>query len=302
MKAALDIRGLKKVYNNGMEALRGVDLTVEEGQFYALLGPNGAGKSTLIGILTNLVNRSSGSISVFGLDSARFGAKTRGMMGVVPQEFNFNIFEKALDIVIFQAGLFGIEASLARQRAKEDFERLGLADHMYDIAKNLSGGMKRRLMIARALVNRPRLLVLDEPTAGVDIQLRKSLWDYVSELNRQGTTVILTTHYLEEAEQLCQALSIIDHGKILQQGTIADLLHSLDIQTFVLDLTQSWPNDVCCPWSVRPVDELRVEIEIPKQHGLNELFAFLDQQDIRVTSMRNKTNRLEELFVRLVRV
>ena len=236
MNTALSIRNLCKTYSGGLEALRGVDLDVQEGDFYALLGPNGAGKSTLIGILTNLVRPTAGEIHVFGVDARAHPERARTLMGVVPQEFNFNVFEKTLEILVFQAGLYGIPRNVALPRAQELLERLGLGDQMNQIARHLSGGMKRRLMVARALVNAPRLLILDEPTAGVDIELRRGLWEILTDLNQKGTTIILTTHYLEEAEHLCRNLAIIDHGVIVQQGPMRALLAQLDVEGFLFDV------------------------------------------------------------------
>ncbi len=301
MSTALRIRNLCKTYANGVEALRGVDLDVQEGDFFALLGPNGAGKSTLIGILTNLVNRSAGQIQVFDVDAGTRPEKTRSMMGIVPQEFNFNLFEKALDIVAFQAGLYGLPRPEATRRARYYLERLGLGEQAHQVARHLSGGMKRRLMVARALVNEPRLLILDEPTAGVDIELRRGLWEFLTELNQNGTTIILTTHYLEEAEHLCRNLAIIDRGQILEQGPIQELVRRLEVQTFVLDLAtpvtaEALPQGL----PIRQVDPATVEIDVPSGHSLNQVFATLAAHGMDVISMRNKANRLEELFVNLV--
>jgi ABC-2 type transport system ATP-binding protein len=301
MSTALRIRDLCKTYATGVEALRGVDLDVQEGDFFALLGPNGAGKSTLIGILTNLVNRSAGQIQVFGVDAGTRPEKTRSMMGIVPQEFNFNLFEKVLDIVVFQAGLYGLPRPEATRRARYYLDRLGLGEQAGQVARHLSGGMKRRLMVARALVNEPRLLILDEPTAGVDIELRRGLWEFLTELNQKGTTIILTTHYLEEAEHLCRNLAIIDRGQILEQGPIQELVRRLEVQTFVLDLAtpvtaEALPQGL----QIRLVDPATVEIDVPSGHSLNQIFATLAAHGMDVISMRNKANRLEELFVHLV--
>lgn len=300
MSTALAIRDLRKTYRNGVEALRGVDLTVDVGDFFALLGPNGAGKSTTIGILTGLVNRTSGDISVFGVDFGTRTEEAKSLMGVVPQEFNFNIFESILDIVVNQAGFYGIPRPVALERAHKYLGLLGLGDKLKGPARELSGGMKRRLMVARALVNEPRLLILDEPTAGVDIELRRGLWEFLVELNRSGTTIILTTHYLEEAEQLCRNLAIIDHGRILEQGPIRELVRKLEVETFVLDV-HAPPGDVEIPgYDVRRVDAGRLELDLPEGASLNPAFAALTARGIEVVSMRNKANRLEELFVRLV--
>ncbi len=301
MNTALSIRNLSKTYSGGLEALRGVDLDVEEGDFYALLGPNGAGKSTLIGILTNLVRPTAGEIHVFGVDARAHPERARALMGVVPQEFNFNVFEKTLEILVFQAGLYGIPRTEALPRAQELLERLGLGDPMNQIAQHLSGGMKRRLMVARALVNSPRLLILDEPTAGVDIELRRGLWEILTELNQKGTTIILTTHYLEEAEKLCRNLAIIDHGKILEQGPIQDLVRRLEVQTFVLDLAAATTlEQLPSGFQIRQIDPNRLEIDVPEGLTLNQVFAALEARGVEVISLRNKSNRLEELFLHLV--
>ena len=301
MNTALSIRNLYKTYSGGVEALRGIDLDVQEGDFYALLGPNGAGKSTLIGILTNLVDPTEGEIRVFGVDALADSKRARAMMGVVPQEFNFNVFEKSLEILVFQAGLYGIPRNVALPRAQELLERLGLGDQMNQIARHLSGGMKRRLMVARALVNNPRLLILDEPTAGVDIELRRGLWEILTDLNQKGTTIILTTHYLEEAENLCRNLAIIDHGRILEQGPIRDLVRRLEMQTFILDLAAPATfEEPPAGFRVRPLDPRCLEIDVPGDLTLNQVFAALETCGVEVISMRNKANRLEELFVHLV--
>lgn len=301
MNTALSIRNLCKTYSGGLEALRGVDLDVQEGDFYALLGPNGAGKSTLIGILTNLVRPTAGEIHVFGVDARAHPERARTLMGVVPQEFNFNVFEKTLEILVFQAGLYGIPRNVALPRAQEILERLGLGDQMNQIARHLSGGMKRRLMVARALVNAPRLLILDEPTAGVDIELRRGLWEILTDLNQKGTTIILTTHYLEEAEHLCRNLAIIDHGRILEQGPIQDLVRRLEMQTFILDLAApATLEEPPAGFQVRPIDPSRLEIDVPGGLTLNQVFAALEACGVQVVSLRNKSNRLEELFVHLV--
>lgn len=300
MSIALALHDLRKTYRNGVEALRGVDLTVAEGDFFALLGPNGAGKSTTIGILTGLVTRTGGDISVFGVDFATRTEQAKSLMGVVPQEFNFNIFENILDIVVNQAGFYGIPRPVALERAHRYLGQLGLGDKLRGPARDLSGGMKRRLMVARALVNEPRLLILDEPTAGVDIELRRGLWDFLTELNRKGTTIILTTHYLEEAEHLCRNLAIIDHGRILEQGPIQELVRRLEVQTFVLDVHGVLDEVVVPGYAVRQVDPGRLELDVREGQPLNEAFGALSAAGIEVVGMRNKANRLEELFVRLV--
>ncbi|MCH2556919.1 MAG: ABC transporter ATP-binding protein [Alcanivorax sp.] len=299
--SALTIRNLKKTYGNGVEALKGIELTVEKGDFFALLGPNGAGKSTTIGIISSLVNKSSGQVSILGHDLDTERALAKQKIGVVPQEFNFGQFEKVFDIVVTQAGFYGIPASLARQRAEKYLRQLGLWDKRSNQARTLSGGMKRRLMIARALVHEPDLLILDEPTAGVDIELRRSMWDFLIGLNEEGRTIILTTHYLEEAESLCRNIAIIDHGQIVENTDMKSLLETLQVETFILDLARP----VTAPpslsgFQVRLRDATTLEVEVPKTEHLNRLFTELAEQNFQVMSMRNKSNRLEELFVRLV--
>ena len=298
---ALDIRDLKKTYKNKVQALRGVSLQVESGDFFALLGPNGAGKSTLIGILSSLVNASSGQVSICGHDLYRDRARAMASIGLVPQEINFNQFEKPLDIVVQQAGYYGIPRPLALQRAERYLKQLSLWDKHDKISRSLSGGMKRRLMIARAMVNEPRLLILDEPTAGVDIEIRRSMWGFLRQINEQGTTVILTTHYLEEAEEMCRNIAIIDHGQIIENTDIKTLLTKLDVETFVLDLRaplQQLPEADGMSFQQR--DEVTLEASIPKGKSINSLFAVLQEAGVQVNSMRNKSNRLEELFMRLV--
>ncbi len=298
---ALEIDHLRKTYKNGVEALKGVSLTVEEGDFFALLGPNGAGKSTLIGIVSSLVNATSGEARVFGTSVQAERSKAMSYIGLVPQELNFNQFEKPLDIVVNQAGYYGIPRPVALERAEKYLKKLQLWEKASKMSRTLSGGMKRRLMIARAMVNEPRLLILDEPTAGVDIEIRRSMWDFIREINDGGTTVILTTHYLEEAESLCRNIAIIDHGEIIQNTDMKSLLSTLDIETFVLDLRE--PVQVCPAvegMEIRLVDGSTLEASLPKRKSLNNLFAELDRQGIQVLSMRNKANRLEELFLRLV--
>jgi ABC-2 type transport system ATP-binding protein len=298
---ALEIDHLRKTYKNGVEALKGVSLTVQEGDFFALLGPNGAGKSTLIGIISSLVNATSGEARVFGTSVQAERSKAMSFIGLVPQELNFNQFEKPLDIVVNQAGYYGIPRAVALQRAEKYLKKLQLWDKADKWSRTLSGGMKRRLMIARAMVNEPRLLILDEPTAGVDIEIRRSMWDFIREINDSGTTVILTTHYLEEAESLCRNIAIIDHGEIIQNTDMKSLLATLDIETFVLDLREPIYE---CPivegMDIEVIDENTLEASLPKKKSLNNLFGELDRQGINVLSMRNKANRLEELFLRLV--
>ncbi|MFC3608900.1 ABC transporter ATP-binding protein [Stutzerimonas tarimensis] len=301
MTSALSIRQLTKTYRNGFQALKGIDLDVAEGDFFALLGPNGAGKSTTIGILSTLVNKSSGKVEVFGHDLDRDPAGLKRCLGVVPQEFNFSQFEKSFDILVTQAGYYGIPARTARERAEQYLQQLGLWDKRNEATRMLSGGMKRRLMIARALIHHPRLLILDEPTAGVDIELRRSMWTFLTELNRQGITIILTTHYLEEAEQLCRNIGIIDHGQIVKNTSMRDLLTQLHVETFLLDLKV--PRQSAPPLNGYPsalVDDHTLEVQVEKSQGVNALFSQLDEQGIEVLSLRNKTNRLEELFVSLV--
>ncbi len=298
---ALDIRDLKKTYKNGVEALRGVSLQVEQGDFFALLGPNGAGKSTMIGIISSLVNPSAGQVTICGHDLQAKRAEAMASIGLVPQEVNFNQFERPLDIVSHQAGYYGIPRSEALERAEYYLNKLALWDKHDKPSRSLSGGMKRRLMIARAMVNQPKLLILDEPTAGVDIEIRRSMWSFLNEINRQGTTVILTTHYLEEAESLCRNIAIIDHGRIVENTDIKTLLAKLDVETFVLDLRapiQQLPSSEGIHFHLR--DDTTLEASLPKERSLNTLFAALAGNGIEVLSMRNKSNRLEELFMRLV--
>jgi len=295
---ALKINGLKKTYDNGFEALKGIDLAVETGDFFALLGPNGAGKSTTIGILCSLVNKSSGSVKVMGYDiDTDFGMAKR-RLGVVPQEFNFNQFERIQNILVNTAGYYGIPRDQAMPRIEHYLKRLGLWDKRDNPARALSGGMKRRLLIARALVHQPDLLILDEPTAGVDIELRRGMWDFLAEINNQGTTIILTTHYLEEAEALCRNVSIINHGEIIVHSSTRDLLATLHTMTFVCDLAspvQALPT--IDGYECVLADPMTLEVEVDKGQSLNEVFAALSAHEISVVSMRTKTNRLEELFV-----
>ncbi|MGX4729508.1 ABC transporter ATP-binding protein [Pseudomonas corrugata] len=301
MSSALSIRQLTKTYGNGFQALSGIDLDVAEGDFFALLGPNGAGKSTTIGILSTLVNKTSGTVNVFGHDLDREPAALKRCIGVVPQEFNFNQFEKTFDIVVTQAGYYGIPPKIANERAEQYLTQLGLWDKRDVPSRSLSGGMKRRLMIARALVHEPRLLILDEPTAGVDIELRRSMWTFLTELNQKGITIILTTHYLEEAEQLCRNIGIIDHGTIVENTSMRQLLSQLHVETFLLDLKSDLtaaPQLIGYP--ARLVDRHTLEVQVDKTVGITGLFSQLALQNIEVQSLRNKTNRLEELFVSLV--
>ncbi len=298
---ALQVNNLKKTYANGVEALKGISLNVEQGDFFAFLGPNGAGKSTLIGIISSLVNASSGEINVFGTSVQLQRSKAMAQIGLVPQELNFNQFERPLEIIVNQAGYYGINRKVALQRAEKYLRQLQLWDKHDQISRMLSGGMKRRLMIARAMVNEPKLLILDEPTAGVDIEIRRSMWEFIREINESGTTVILTTHYLEEAEELCRNIAIIDHGEIIQNTDMKSLLGTLDVETFVLDIRDplsTAPQIEGIQFKLR--DEVTLEASLPKQKSLNALFSALDGLGIRVLSMRNKANRLEELFLRLV--
>jgi ABC-2 type transport system ATP-binding protein len=297
--AALSVRGLRKVYANGFEALAGVDLEVEEGDFFALLGPNGAGKTTLIGILTGLVVKTAGTVSVFGHDLDRDTARARSCLGLVPQEFNFNIFERVRDILIHQAGYYGIDAATAAGRAETYLKALELWDQRNQQAMTLSGGMKRRLMIARALVHEPRLLLLDEPTAGVDIELRRGMWDFFRQLNARGTTIILTTHYLEEAELLCRNLALIDHGRILERCSVRELLRRLEKQTFLLDLPRPLDRELAIE-GLKVLDPQHLEVELRGGQSLNRLFEELSRQGVEVSSLRNKANRLEELVLDLL--
>jgi ABC-2 type transport system ATP-binding protein len=298
---ALELHGLTKVYGNGHQALKGIDLEVADGDFFALLGPNGAGKSTTIGIITSLVNKSAGRISVYDVDIDDDFAAAKAMLGVVPQEFNFSQFESVWEIVVNQAGFYGLPRALAMTRAEKYLRQLALWDKRRDRSRTLSGGMKRRLMIARALVHQPRLLILDEPTAGVDIEVRRSMWDFLAELNREGTTVILTTHYLEEAERLCRNIAIIDRGRIVENTSMKDLLAKLHAETFVLDI--GTPVAVAprhADFAISLLDSTTLEAVVDRRYSLNDLFSFLSTQGISVVSMRNKANRLEELFVSMV--
>lgn len=301
MDYALRTHQLSKTYANGVIALKGVDLAVAQGDFYALLGPNGAGKSTVIGILCSLVNKTAGNVEIFGVDIDRDFARAKSFLGVVPQEFNFNIFETPLQIVRNQAGYYGINRQTALTQAEKYLKLLGLWDKRAERAGELSGGFKRRLMIARALVHEPRLLILDEPTAGVDIEIRRSMWDFLRQINSAGTTIILTTHYLEEAERLCRNIGIINQGTLVENTSMRTLLRQLNVETFVLDLEQ--------PLTVVPaslahnahmVDPTTLEIAVDRDDNLNHVYAMLSAADIKVLSMRNKSNRLEQLFINLV--
>lgn len=298
---ALVIKQLRKVYANGLEALKSIDLTVEEGDFFALLGPNGAGKTTAIGIITSLINKTSGQISVFGRDLDRHRDAAKSFIGVVPQEINVNVFETCATILINQAGYYGVPRRLAKARAQKYLKALYLWDRRDDIARTLSGGMKRRLMIARALVHEPRLLMLDEPTAGVDIEIRRSMWQLMRELNGRGMTIILTTHYLEEAESLCRNIAIIDEGRIIENDTMANVVSKLQREIFVLTLQEAiYEVPELDGYKVRLRNQHEIEVEVSKEQDLNALFGTLSTKGLHVSSMRTKSNRLEELFMGLV--
>jgi len=298
---ALAIRGLRKVYANGVVALKGIDLNVAEGDFFALLGPNGAGKTTAIGIVTSLVNKTAGTVEVFGYDLDRQREAVKSCIGIVPQEVNLNMFEKNYNTLVNQAGYYGVPRRLAHERAEKYLHALHLWDKRNDIARNLSGGMKRRLMIARALMNEPRLLILDEPTAGVDIEIRRSMWTFMRDINASGVTIILTTHYLEEAEHLCRTVAIIDEGRIIEHDRMSNVIRKLQREVFVLTLREPLPAEpVLDGYAVSRRDEHELEVEVAKDQGLNDLFRALSAQSLHVVSMRTKTNRLEELFIRLV--
>ncbi|HRD50698.1 MAG TPA: ABC transporter ATP-binding protein, partial [Candidatus Contendobacter sp.] len=291
---ALMLRGLRKTYTNGFNALRGIDLDVAEGEFFALLGPNGAGKSTTIGIVCSLVRKSDGKVQVFDQDLDRNPGAVKSYIGLVPQEFNFNQFEPVIEIVVNQAGYYGIPRPLAQQRAQTYLQQLGLWEKRRAMARELSGGMKRRLMIARALVHEPKLLILDEPTAGVDIEIRRSMWDFLREINQQGTTIILTTHYLEEAEHLCRHIAIIDRGEIIENTRMQTLLGRLNLETFVLNLRQPLAGTPEIPgYPLRRLDDLTLEVDVTQEQGINMLFQQLSARGIEISSLRNKTNRLE---------
>ena len=302
MVNALELTNLKKTYPGGTKALKGIDLKVEEGDFYALLGPNGAGKSSTIGIIGSLVTKTEGSVKIFGIDPEDNQALAKKMLGVVSQEINFSQFEKVIDIVITQAGFYGIPRSIADPKTESILKRLGLWDKRNDQARTLSGGYKRRLMIAKALIHEPKLLILDEPTAGVDIELRREMWSFLKEINANGTTIILTTHYLEEAEQLCRNIGIIDHGEIVENTTMKDLLGRLNVQGFVFDLEEpldSIPKIDGYP--LKLLDNSTLVAAIDKSNSINDLFDEFTKLNIKVKSMRNEANRLEELFINMVK-
>lgn len=298
---ALELSKLSKTYPTGVQALKGIDLCVEEGDFFALLGPNGAGKSTTIGIVTSLVTKTGGTAKIFGHDIDRDFSAAKACIGLVPQELNLNQFEKVESIVATQGGYYGLPRRVALERAEKYLRELQLWDKRNDIARSLSGGMKRRLMIARALVHEPRLLILDEPTAGVDIEIRRSMWEYLRKVNAEGVTIILTTHYLEEAESLCRNVAIIDQGRIVENDRMSRVLRKLQLETFVLTLEA----EIAAPpalegFTVRLIDPTTLEVDVESRHGMNELFQALTVAGVNVASMRNKANRLEELFIRLV--
>jgi len=305
MTNAIEIIDLHKKYKNGVQALSGINLEVKKGDFFALLGPNGAGKSTAIGIITSLVNKTSGTVKIFGHDLDNELETAKSFIGLVPQEFNFNQFEPTIEIVVNQAGFYGINRKVAYQRAEKYLKQLALWEKRHTIARELSGGMKRRLMIARALVHEPSILVLDEPTAGVDIEIRRSMWEFLKEINSQGTTIILTTHYLEEAESLCKNIAIINNGIVIENSGMQTLLTKLHVETFVLNTEESlqgklhgWTEGEGC--NVKEIDDSTFEVEISKSFSLNDLFSELDKREIKISSLRSKSNRLEELFVHLV--
>ncbi|MFM5710822.1 MAG: ABC transporter ATP-binding protein [Aeromonas veronii] len=297
---ALEISGLKKTYQGGVEALKGIDLTVRQGDFFALLGPNGAGKSTTIGVISSLVNKSVGKVKVFGYDIDSDLEQAKAQLGLVPQEFNFSQFEKVIQIVTHQAGFYGVPKAEAKIRAEKYLRQLDLWEKRDMPARTLSGGMKRRLMIARALMHEPKLLILDEPTAGVDIEIRRSMWSFLKDLNEQGVTIILTTHYLEEAEMLCRNIGIIDKGRLIENTSMKNLLGKLGRETFLLDLAPGSAVPEVPEFNGRMPDKRTLEVDLDKSQSLNSLFEQLSNQQVQVVSMRNKANRLEELFVNLV--
>lgn len=298
---ALELVALKKIYKNGVEALKGIDLTVKAGDFYALLGPNGAGKSTTIGIISSLVTKTSGKVRIFGYDLDTDIVNAKRQLGLVPQEFNFNQFEEVIQIITNQGGYYGLPRKLALERAENYLRILDLWDKRHSRACMLSGGMKRRLMIARALVHEPKLLILDEPTAGVDIELRRSMWDFLREINHEGITIILTTHYLEEAEMLCRNIGIIQNGQLIANSSMRQLLANSQSETIIIDYVPTSESIVLTDYNYTNVDTGMLEVKVDKQRGLNQLFEQLNHQNVKVISMRNKTNRLEELFVDLLR-
>ena len=298
---ALALRELSKVYENGFQALGGINLKVKTGDFFALLGPNGAGKSTTIGIICSLIRKTGGVVKIFGHDTDINFSSAKKLIGIVPQEFNFNQFEKPIDILVTQAGYYGISRSVALKRAQKYLTLLGLWDKRAVSSRVLSGGMKRRLMIARALIHNPKLLILDEPTAGVDIELRRSMWEFLQDINEAGTTIILTTHYLEEAENLCRNVAIINHGRIEQHTSVKSLVRQLQVQTFSLDMKDKLPHvPVVGGYQIRKVDDHVIEVDVLRNQSINPLIAGLSDQSIEVVSMSHKTNRLEELFLKII--
>jgi ABC-2 type transport system ATP-binding protein len=304
MTIAISIKDLDKTYANGVEALKGVSLEVQQGDFFALLGPNGAGKSTIIGVISTLINKSGGNVEVFGRSVDTHIYETKLDLGVVPQEINFSQFEKVKDIVLTQAGYYGLPRKLAKERCEKYLKKLGLWEKRSERSRSLSGGMKRRLMIARALVHEPRLLILDEPTAGVDIELRRSMWNFLTEINANGTTIILTTHYLEEAEQMCRNIAIIDEGEIIENTSMKKLIGELDSQVFILDTANEIngkPSITIDDVLMHQIDAHSLEVKVPSGKLINEVFKELDKQGIEINSMRNKTNRLEQLFLSRLR-
>ena len=299
---ALEIKQLSKTYANGIQAVKGIDLTVKTGDFFALLGANGAGKSTTIGLISTLVNKTSGSIKIHGFDLEHQTEQAKSCLGLVPQEINLGIFETCEQILLNQAGYYGVPRKIAKIRAQSLLERLGLSEKKHSIVRHLSGGMKRRLMIARALIHQPKVLILDEPTAGVDIEIRRSMWEFLTQTNAEGTTIILTTHYLEEAEQLCKHIAIIDKGNIIKNTSMKSLLSSLKHQTFVFNTTNTIKQlPEMAGFKTTLIDANTFELQVSNQISLNEVFAILSQHDIEIQSMRNKTNRLEELFLDLIK-
>ena len=301
MKHALKIKNLHKTYENGFVALKGVNINIEQGDFFALLGPNGAGKSTTIGIISSLINKTSGDVSVFGCDIETQRSQAKALIGLVPQEFNFNVFEPVEEVLVNQGGYYGIPRKEAFIRSEKILKKLGLWDKRRELGRNLSGGMKRRLLIARALIHQPKLLILDEPTAGVDIEIRRTMWEFLTEINKAGTTIILTTHYLEEAENLCRNIAIIEQGNVVAHSSMKSLLNQLNTETFVLDIKQAMTQlPETNQYSLHLRDKHTLEIQYDKSRSVNEVFEFLTKHNIQVSSMRNKTNRLEELFMNLV--
>lgn len=301
MSTAISIKDLHKTYDNGHIALKGINLEVEEGDFFALLGANGAGKSTTIGVVATLVRKTAGTVEVFGKNVDANTYETKLDLGIVPQEVNFGLFEKVFDICVTQGGYYGLPRKIAEERSEKYLKQLGLWDKKDQQARNLSGGMKRRLLIARALIHEPRLLILDEPTAGVDIELRRSTWNFLQDINKSGTTIILTTHYLEEAENLCRNIAIIDQGDIVENTSMRALLKKLDTETFILDSREDiQTKPEINGFAVEQIDAHSMEVTLDKSQDINEVFALLDEQGIKIKSMRNKTNRLEQLFVSLL--